>query len=363
MTELFFCADGNRKYAEIAIRYGFGYGAQLPNTIYFPPAFVDQDWVHPNRERYINALAEHKPRIASVLDWERSDQLSEVLEWAEAAAPYVSEAVIIIPKVPGGIEQLPRTIGGKSVRLGYSTPVKNGGKFSGTGVPLREFAGWPCHILGGSPQKQYMLAHKGIRAASADGNYIMGQANAGRIYAPEIGRMVNARNKYFPQLKEAGLGWIDSEVPSRAFALSAINVRAMWQGAQCSIRYGIEGDIPNIKKIAQQYKNELGFVNSAALRESIQRFGLFVAIQQSEIVGFMNTRTRRDGVTVVYEIAVRKDKRGQGIGRALMIAAGNNVRLKCTAENIANEFYAAIGMNCVGTEAGRKRALHVWHSS
>lgn len=141
---LIYCAAGNKRFAETAIRYGFRYGAQLPGTTYFPVHFTDQNWRKPDRTRYIRALAEKRPALATVLDWEREEQLPEVLAWAQEAAQYASEAVIIIPKVIGGIEKLPREIGGKPVRLGYSVPTK----FGATSVPQWEFRGWPVHLPG-----------------------------------------------------------------------------------------------------------------------------------------------------------------------------------------------------------------------
>ena len=134
--EIIYCANGNRRFAEIAINHGFLYGAQMPGTVYFPPMFCDQDWKKPDREKYMTCLAEHKPYMASVLDLERPAQLDEVLGWAEDAAQWV-DVLMIIPKFFGAIELLPRSIAGKKVRLGYSVPTKIGG----TEVPTWEFAG------------------------------------------------------------------------------------------------------------------------------------------------------------------------------------------------------------------------------
>lgn len=187
-VELIYCAAGNRRFAEIAINAGFTYGAQLPATVYFSPAFVDQDWkktkckAHKNtidmmcvdcaqarekaRPRYMSSLSKHKPRLATVLDLEHDDQLPEVLAWAEEAAQYVTEAVLIIPKAQGIVSRLPRVIGGRSVRLAYSVPTKYGG----SSLPLWDFTGWPVHLLGGRPEKQMELSHY-LNVASADGNY------------------------------------------------------------------------------------------------------------------------------------------------------------------------------------------------
>lgn len=164
MIDLIYCASGNARFAQIAIDAGFHYGAQLPHTIYHEPFFVDQDWRKPNREKYMAALQQYRPDLATVLDLEHVDQLSEVLEWAHEAAQYV-KTVIIIPKAIDSIEMLPRTIDGAEVRLGYSVPTK----FAGTQLPVWEFSGWPIHLLGGNPQNQMHIAHY-LSVKSADGN-------------------------------------------------------------------------------------------------------------------------------------------------------------------------------------------------
>lgn len=230
IPELIYCANGNGRFAQIAIDAGFTYGAQLPGTVYHPPEFADQDWGHPNRAAYMQALAEHRPRIASVLDWEREEQLLEVLAWAEEAAAFV-ETVIIIPKVFGGIGRLPRTIGGARVRLGYSVPTRYGG----TQVPAWEFAGWPIHLLGGSPHaqmriRQYLdvIGH----VASVDGNMAMGLA---RYYCQfwTPGNARYASNRWWPTLREANGGrlWNDGaeDAPYEAFQRSCENIMAAWR--------------------------------------------------------------------------------------------------------------------------------------
>jgi len=162
--DLIYCASGNKRFAQIAIDAGFLYGAQLPGTIYHPIFFADQNWKKPNRERYMLALKQHKPNMATVLDLERPDQLDDVLAWAEEAAALV-EVVLIVPKYSGAIDQLPRSIGGRAIRLGYSVPTR----YAGTEVPLWEFGGWPVHLLGGNPQNQ-MALRAYLDVHSADGN-------------------------------------------------------------------------------------------------------------------------------------------------------------------------------------------------
>lgn len=169
---LIYCGAGNRRWYDIAARYGMEYGAQLPGTVYHPVYFVDQDWRKPNRVRYMAALAQHRPALASVLDWERPEQEAEVMDWAEEAALHVQEAVIVIPKVAGTIRRIPRQISGKQVRLGYSVPTG----YAGTKVGIDEFQAWPVHLLGGSPKSCWALAER-LDVCSADGNYLKKLAN------------------------------------------------------------------------------------------------------------------------------------------------------------------------------------------
>jgi hypothetical protein len=218
--ELIYCANGNRRFAEIAIGHGFLYGAQMPGTVYFPPVFCDQDWKRPNRQIYMAKLAEHRPYIASVLDLERPAQLAEVLGWAEDAAQWV-EVIMIIPKFFGAIDLLPRVVAGKTVRLGYSVPTK----FGGTEVPVWEFAGWPVHLLGGSPQRQMGMCSY-LNVVSADGNYAQKMAiQYGQFWTPGDARY--AANRYWPKLSEAG-NLVNDDMPYVAFERSCKNIMTAW---------------------------------------------------------------------------------------------------------------------------------------
>lgn len=218
---LIYCASGNLSMAEIAINAGFEYGAQLPGTTYFPLYFADQDWRAPVRERYMAALAEKRPHMATVLDLERPDQLSEVLGWAEEAAQYV-DVVCVIPKYSGAIARLPRTIGGAEVRLAYSVPTR----YAGTEVPVWEFAGWPVHLLGGSPHKQMEMSRY-MNVVSADGN--MAQKLAVKLCSFwQPGTATHAVNRWWPQLQEAGMGE-KKDAPYVAFELSCNAIMRAWR--------------------------------------------------------------------------------------------------------------------------------------
>ena len=353
--DIIYCAAGNKTYADIAIKHGMRYGAQLPNTVYHTPYFTDQNWERPDRRGYMAALKKHRPAIATVLDLERDDQFDEVLSWAIEAAYYATEAIIIIPKVMGIIRKLPRRIFGKQVRLGYSVPTQ----FAGTQVPVWEFTGWPVHLLGGSPQNQSKLTRY-LDVHSVDGNYAQKMANKYCQFYDGSGSSRWAKNRYWPQLQESVFGHISKDAPYLAFELSCISMMASWRNAPCAIRYAAEGDIASIKKIANKYKNELGYVMYPSLRRAIEKRELLVATFGHQIVGFVNWHLRRDGWATVYEIAVATEFKRIGIGKALLDAIPYPVQLKCPVDNPANKFYERIGMRFVERQPGRKRELNLY---
>jgi ribosomal protein S18 acetylase RimI-like enzyme len=116
-------------------------------------------------------------------------------------------------------------------------------------------------------------------------------------------------------------------------------------------------DIDHIKTVAGQYKRELGFILRPALEEAVKRGELLY----HESGAFCHWRRRRDGVSVIYEICVPDEARGQGIGRAMIEALQQPIRLKCPVDNaLGNGFYERLGFKLVGVEPGKKRQLNVW---
>ena len=141
-----------------------------------------------------------------------------------------------------------------------------------------------------------------------------------------------------------------------------------------TIRLATEADVRGAKKIADQCRKELGFVNLAILKAAQNKDWLLVSTVWDEgnnietIVGFVNFRIRRDKNGTLYDIAVQKEYRGKGIGTHLInhiihfvrIAEGQYLRLKCPVGLPANEFYKKYGFNHIEIEAGKTRKLNVW---
>ncbi len=349
MLELIYCSASNITYANIAVKHNFTYGAQMPKKVYMHPEFIDQDWKNPDRYKYMQKLKEHAPRMATVLDLEHESQFDEVMAWADEASNYVSETVIIIPKVSGVIDRIPNTINDKHVVLGYSVPTSYGG----TSLLFSEFMNRPVHLLGGDPMKQVELSRY-MKVVSADTNYHQKLANRGIVLT--YGHPVIS-DFYAPSENT-------QDIPYKTFELSCMNIKALWTGSRIQVRWALEADLPHIQRIARQYRNELGFVMNVSLKESITRGNLLVGIFDGAIVGFVNYRACRDGWRTIYEIAIDKTMRGRGLARGLIASVPTPIRLKTTTDNAAaNKFYLSNGFNLVRTEAGRKRELNVYHKN
>lgn len=190
----------------------------MPDTVYGPLYFADQDWRNPDRKRYMTEIARYRPEMASVVDLEREGQLPEVLDWAEEAAQYV-QRVVIIPKVVGIAQRLPHRIGRSAVVLGYSVPTR----YAGTAVPVWEFAGWPVHLLGGSPHQQMRLSHY-LNVVSADGNMMSKMA----VERCQFWRWQKGSKGHWVSLEEAdGERW-GEDAPYEAFRRSCLNIAQAW---------------------------------------------------------------------------------------------------------------------------------------
>ena len=129
-----------------------------------------------------------------------------------------------------------------------------------------------------------------------------------------------------------------------------------------TIRPARENDVEGAKKLAEECRHELGFVNVAILRMAQTKGWLLVASEwdlennAESIVGFANFRIKKDKNCTLYEIAVRKEHRGKGIGKRLLdrligilnSAGGSFMKLKCPESLMANAFYEHNGLKLVG---------------
>lgn len=126
------------------------------------------------------------------------------------------------------------------------------------------------------------------------------------------------------------------------------------------IRLATELDLVDIKRIANQNREFIGFVMKVSLMEAIQKKSLFVFVEESSVIGFVHYHPRKDGWHTIHELAVDKRFHHIGIGQQLFDSVPLPIRLKTTVDNkIALNFYAKNGMSIIGIENGKKRKLTI----
>jgi N-acetylglutamate synthase-like GNAT family acetyltransferase len=122
------------------------------------------------------------------------------------------------------------------------------------------------------------------------------------------------------------------------------------------IRLATPEDIPHITRIASSLKKQLGYVMRVALIEAQKKDWLLYHPDGA----FCNFRLRRDGVTVIYEIATFGKARSKGIGRQMIEKLPRPIQLKCPIDNKSNGFYDHLGFELIEVSEGKKRKLNVW---
>lgn len=144
------------------------------------------------------------------------------------------------------------------------------------------------------------------------------------------------------------------------------------EGGMITVRIIHIDDVAAIKALADANRRELGFNPRKKFEEAaLQRRG-FVAVCNSEVIGFVVFRHRKiDLQTTLSDICVRKDFRQHHIGEGLMVRlieecaemSREYIQLKCPINLPANRFYQRLGFVLHMTESGKKRGLNVWRLS
>jgi GNAT superfamily N-acetyltransferase len=121
------------------------------------------------------------------------------------------------------------------------------------------------------------------------------------------------------------------------------------------IRRATIDDKKQIAAIWRANADMLGGVVMQAINKGIASRQLHVAEIDGELAGFVEYHTRRDGVSVIYHIAVVNEYRGQDVGRWLVWSVPCPVRLKVTADNErAIRFYKRIHFQQIAQETTKK---------
>jgi Family of unknown function (DUF6610) len=204
---LIYCAGRGGRFADIAVEAGFVYGCRSDYKPSHPVGFADLEWKAPNLRDHRAFVRIHAPTYAVAPDVVDLDDLCWTLRYAETLAQW-AQKVIIVPKAAGVLQALPHE---PWLVVGYSVPTQYGG----TDLFLSELAGWPVHLLGGSPNRQLNLAYY-LNVVSADGN--------AATRAAEFGTVFNARTRRWDQGAEPQ----GPDLPYRAFARSCEQIQRAW---------------------------------------------------------------------------------------------------------------------------------------
>ena len=225
MIDLIYCAGGNKRFAQIAIEYGFLYGSRSDDRPYFPVDFVDINYKQ-GRVAWPNHLAfvrEHQPKYAVAPDLMAIEDLRDVLTEAERLAAW-AQNVIIVPKVHGIMVSIP-----SEFAIGYSVPTSYGG----TELWIGEFVGRRVHLLGGSPRKQATIwRYLSKDVMSVDGNIAQKLAcQRCQFFDPScvVASTTKVTSKQWPTIQEAdGRKWPNGDAPYEAFRRSCRNLKQFW---------------------------------------------------------------------------------------------------------------------------------------
>lgn len=116
-------------------------------------------------------------------------------------------------------------------------------------------------------------------------------------------------------------------------------------------------------KLFQSHRNELGFVNSAQVREK----RLLTKLDDGNVVAaLLANHCVRKPQTTLYDIAVMDEHRRNGYATDLVDdlvseSPHNIIVAKCPKELPATNFYESTGWEHVSTESGKNRELNVYH--
>lgn len=134
------------------------------------------------------------------------------------------------------------------------------------------------------------------------------------------------------------------------------------------VRRAVPADVPEVKRLMDMHRHELGFVPLPALETALKKGWLIVAEVEGRTAGAADWWFRKDRVVVLYNVIVHPLFRGRGIGRELvqvLLDWGREqnacgITLKCPADLQSNKFYAAAGFSLYAKEAGKRRSLNCW---
>lgn len=126
------------------------------------------------------------------------------------------------------------------------------------------------------------------------------------------------------------------------------------------IRQAVLEDVDVIAKTASKYSKELGWVRKTELQVAI---GLKELLFEEKSKSYCLYHKKRNGITVIYSIAVPLEYNGKGIAKKFIQMLDQPITLKCPVGNKSNEFYKHMGFTLLGVQKPKRpngRDLNIW---
>lgn len=179
------CYGGNKQVQRILSDYpDWNYGIRQDSTSNIPVYFLDNHFLKPNKEKFMEKVEKYKPYVATLPDIVDADTYNQYLDYYKYTKDKVEE-LISIPKTEG-YELL-------TDYIGYSVPSK----YAKSPLPVDYYKQFKrVHILGGNPKKQYDLCEKLGNVISFDQNMICKTAFFGYFFNYKTGKWDRSKGSF-----------------------------------------------------------------------------------------------------------------------------------------------------------------------
>lgn len=178
-----FCAGDQTRFPAIARETGMAYGTRHTEKPHDKIFMLDVEWERFKKkpgewDKYMGLVRKYQPTQAMVVDyeypWQRRSMLRQIHELRRAGVL----RILVCPKFDGALNDIPA-----DCIVAISVPSR----YAGYLPDFRELKGRPCHLLGGTPQKQRDLLSKlighGAKVISLDQNTQITSAKFGSTYS------------------------------------------------------------------------------------------------------------------------------------------------------------------------------------
>ena len=130
---------------------------------------------------------------------------------------------------------------------------------------------------------------------------------------------------------------------------------------QFIIRDALQDDLAKAKDLADDLRDELGFIKSSVFIEVIRKKCFIVCAIDNNVIGFVLFNYRGGTDTTIRYMGVDKRYRRQGIATAMLRNieqkvidnGGHTIHLKCPIDSQANIFYQQFGFIHTASEFKR----------